>query len=99
MTQEIKKGFEKQKISLSSLKNKWNYIEPFNNLKNISGKEIIIYNSKKDIVVPYERSVNLIKEMKRIGLNPKVFTNKNLGHHLTVLKFYLSKKEFKRLIK
>ncbi|MFA5952974.1 MAG: YqiA/YcfP family alpha/beta fold hydrolase [Candidatus Pacearchaeota archaeon] len=93
-TQNIKKSFIKQGIKLKKLKILWKELEPQNNLKNLEKTKIIIFNSKSDLIIPYKRSYNLIKEMHKKRIYPKVYTNKNIGHYLTALKFYNSKKSF-----
>ena len=64
---------------------------------NLKKEKVIIFNSKSDLIVPYERSRNLIQLMKKRKIYPKVYTNKNLGHYLSILKFYFSKKIFKQI--
>ncbi|MCA9487371.1 MAG: hypothetical protein KC516_00220 [Nanoarchaeota archaeon] len=94
-TRKIRKDLIKQKISLKKLEKIWKELEPKNNLKNLENTKIIIFNSKSDLVIPYKRSQNLIKEMKKRNLKILVFTNKELGHYLTAIKIYMSKKIFK----
>jgi hypothetical protein len=88
-TQNIKKSFENQGITLKKLKELWKEIEPGNNLPLDKKKRILIFNSKCDTVIPYYGSRIFIKKIREKGLKLKVKTNSNLGHYGTIAKFYL----------
>ena len=51
-----------------------------NNLDNLKNKEIRIYIAKKDSIIPFFRSKNLVSKMK--NLNLKVKYASSLGHYL-----------------
>lgn len=88
-TQNLKDAFVKKGINLKKLKQIWKDLAPENNINKMNGKEVVIYNSKSDKVIPYWCGNRLIKKMRKIGINPIVNTNKYLGHYLTILYFYL----------
>jgi pimeloyl-ACP methyl ester carboxylesterase len=93
-TQNVRRLFEKQGITLTFLKNAWRDLAPENNFHGLDGKEIEIYISKCDINIPYRFGKRLADAMIAHGLKPRVYENKYLGHYLTVLK-YLWKGEIK----
>jgi len=92
-TRDIEEDFVKRKISLKNLKKIWKNLAPENNLNNLHNKEILIYISQSDIVVPYKNGKKLIYEMKKKKLKPIVKENKYLGHYLTIVKFCLFDRE------
>ena len=86
----IKKYLEKQGMSITKLKKLWEEMLPENNLDKLKGKELFINLSRADLVVPYANGQKLVGKMREIGLNPTVMENNNLGHYLTILKYYFS---------
>lgn len=89
---KIKSLIKKHNINFQELEKDWKDLAPRNNIDNLFGKNIEIYISKSDEVIPYKTGSKLVKEMKDRGLNPLVIKNKNLGHYLTILKFIFLKK-------
>ena len=92
-TQNLKEDFIKQGITLKKLKKIWKDLAPENNINKMGGKEIVIYNSQSDEVIPYWCGNRLVKKMRKIGINPIVKTNKYLGHYLTITHFFLFNNE------
>ena len=86
-TQNVRRLFEKQGITLPFLKEAWHDLAPENNLDGMKGKEIEIYISKYDVNIPYRLGKKLVDRMVGCGLDPHVNENKYLGHYLTVLKY------------
>lgn len=89
VTRPLRRSFESQGMDLGRLKNTWAELAPKNNISNLGTDKIRVYLSKSDKVIPYERGLMLTKEMKDIGLHPKISENKFLGHYGTLLKYYL----------
>lgn len=87
-TQFIRRAYERKGISLEKLKKSWKNLAPESNLKNLKDKEIVIYLSKSDKLVPYECGVTLLASMNKNGIKPLVRENKYLGHYLTIIKAY-----------
>ncbi|MCA9487747.1 MAG: prolyl oligopeptidase family serine peptidase [Nanoarchaeota archaeon] len=88
-TSHIGNKIKNDGIPLEKLKKIWREIEPINNLKNFENKSILIFNSKDDKIIPYDRSLNLIKEVLKKNIRCEIHTNRYLGHFGTVFKFYL----------
>ena len=91
-TQNIRRLFEKQGITLSFLQEAWQDLAPADNFEGLRGKDIEIYLSKYDLNIPYKFGKRLVDQMIAHGLNPKVKENKFLGHYLTVLKYLFNGK-------
>lgn len=91
-TTKLKQQIKKHGISLEKLEKDWKDLAPENNISGLVGKNIEIHISKSDKVIPYNNGYDLIKDMRRTGLKPKIFKNKNLGHYLTVSQFVLEEK-------
>lgn len=91
-TKKLKSKIKKENINLEELEKDWKRLDPKNNIDGLSGKDIEIYLSKSDKVIPYENGGHLIKDMKNIGLNPIFFKNNKLGHYLTIFEFIIFKK-------
>ncbi|MEI6553919.1 MAG: hypothetical protein WCO09_05120 [bacterium] len=91
-TQNIRRVLESRGVSMDGLKSAWAELAPENNLTNLVGKDITVYLSMADMVIPYEQGQKLIEGMKRQGLCPIIVKNKHLGHYVTALRFYLSPK-------
>ncbi len=91
-TKKLKSKIKKENINLRELEKDWKYLDPKNNIDSLFDKEIEIYLSRADKVIPYTNGGHLIKEMKNIGLNPTFFKNNKLGHYLTIFEFIISKK-------
>lgn len=90
LTKSIRKEYEKQKIDLPFLENQWESFAPKNNLDNLSGKDIHIYLSKADKVIPYECGIKLISLMREKNITFSFNENKYLGHYGTAYNAYFT---------
>jgi len=90
-TRKLKNQIKKHNVNLKELEKDWEKLDPKNNIDGLSNKDIEIYLSRSDKIIPYTNGNHLVKDMRGIGLNPIVFKNKRLGHYLTPLKFIFSK--------
>ena len=88
-TQHLKEIIESNGISLKDLKQKWNSLAPENNLDEMNHKEIIVYISQTDRVIPGELGERLVNRMYKENLAPFVHKNKYLGHYGTIARFYI----------
>jgi pimeloyl-ACP methyl ester carboxylesterase len=88
-TQEIRKKMEMVGVTLPFLKEQWKALAPENNINGLMGKEIIVYLSKSDEIIPYELGIQLVQKMKENKLAPLVKENALFGHYLTILGYYL----------
>ncbi len=86
-TQNVRKIFEKNGVTLDFLKEAWRDLAPEHNFSGLTGKEIEIYISKYDVNIPYRFGRKLADGMIAQGLKPVVHENRYLGHYLTVLKY------------
>ncbi len=91
-TRKLKSQIKKHHINLEELEKDWKKLDPKNNIDGLARKEIEIYLSRADKIIPYVNGNHLIKDMKDVGLNPIVFRNEKLGHYLTPLKFIITNK-------
>ncbi len=91
-TRKLRSQIKKHHINLAELEKDWKDLDPKNNIDGLSGKNIEVYLSRSDKVIPYTNGNHLVKDMKNIDLNPAVFKNNKLGHYLTSLEFILFKK-------
>ncbi|MFC1751546.1 hypothetical protein ACFLY5_00165 [Patescibacteria group bacterium] len=87
-TAHLKKLIESKGTSLRDLKQQWNSLAPENNLDGMKDKEIIVFISQTDRVIPGELGGRLIKRMHEENLSPTVYKNKYLGHYGTIVRFY-----------
>jgi len=88
-TQNIRKLYEEQGVTLPFLKDVWRGLSPESDFAGLKGKEIEVYISKADVNVPYRFGRRLVDQMTAHGLNPVVIENRFLGHYLTVVKYLM----------
>ena len=88
-SQHLKKIIESNGISLKDLKQKWHSLAPENNLDGMEKKEIIVYFSQSDRIIPGEFGECLVNKMYKKNLSPLVCKNKYLGHYGTMGKFFM----------
>jgi hypothetical protein len=89
---EIKERITSRGIHMEDLEKEWKELEPRNNVSGLTDKDIEIHLSRSDDVIPYKNGRELLSVMKKIGLKPKVFENKDLGHYLTIFNFISEEK-------
>jgi hypothetical protein len=58
---------------------------PEENLDNLKAKKIKIYLGPYDVMIPYQRGLELVKKMRKKGLKPSVKTYANAGHVETII--------------
>lgn len=87
-TQKLRKIYEKRGINSKKLQELWKELAPENNSDSLKNKEINVYISKSDKVIPYEYGKEfadcLVGRCKKL----QVEENPILGHYLSVVKFY-----------
>ncbi len=91
-TRKLRNQIAKHHINLKELEKDWQDLDPKNNINGLAGKEIEVYLSKADKIIPYKNGSYLVKDIKNIGISPVVIKNKSLGHYFTLLKFVMFKK-------
>ena len=91
-TRKLKNQIKRHHINLKELENDWKYLDPKNNIDGLFGKELEIYLSRSDKVIPYTNGNHLVKDIRDIGLNPTIIKNNKLGHYFTPLGFILFNK-------
>lgn len=89
-TDDLKREFEKKGVTMERLKEYWKDLAPENNIDKLEGKEISIFLSETDIVIPYKFGMKLVEALGKNNLPFKLKTNKHLGHYLTVANFLLN---------
>ena len=88
-TQNIKKGFEKQGLSLSNLESRWQGLAPAKNVDKLKGKEVHVILSQKDSIIPYEHGLKLVKSLKKNKVKMKVKEKKHSGHYISIMLDFL----------
>ncbi|MFH1979202.1 MAG: hypothetical protein ABII97_02375 [Patescibacteria group bacterium] len=88
-TQHLKKIIELNGIGLKDLKQQWDSLAPENNLDGMKDKEINVYISQADKIIPGELGECLVDKMYEENLLPRVYKNKHLGHYGTIARFYM----------
>jgi esterase/lipase len=93
-TDSIKKEFENKGITLSALKKYWQQLAPENNIDRLQGKEIRIFVSKSDIIIPYSYGKKLFELLKKKKYVVQYSENIFYGHLLTAYLFYLNPNKY-----
>lgn len=93
-TANLKREFERKGVTLNELKGYWKNLAPENNIDKLRGKNISIYLSKADTVIPFRFGMSLVKSLERRNLPFKLKINKHFGHYLTINNFLLRPSEF-----
>lgn len=88
-TKSLRKSLEQKGVTLDFLKDHWRNLAPENNIEGLTGKELVIYLSKADKIIPFELGNILIEKMRAKGLNPLIIENHFLGHFGTVIQYLL----------
>jgi len=70
----------KQGLTLSKLKKEWRKIAPINNIHNLKNKNILVYLSKKDEVIPFGLGKKLVREFDKKNYNYTLVVNNKLRH-------------------
>ena len=81
----FKKNILKQGIILPELKVMWQNITPINHINNLANKEILIYLSEKDEVIPINLGLQLIKAFDANNYKYTLIINKHLYHSFTCI--------------
>ncbi len=93
-TQHLKNRYEKQGFLLKKLKKGWRELAPENNIDKLKAKNVYVYLSKADVVIPYRFGNKLLEELKEKHYNVYSKINNNKGHYLTALNFYFHPKRY-----
>lgn len=89
-TESLKSEYESQGINEVILKDLWQNLDPVNNISNLNNKNIFLAVSKCDKVIPYIYGEELINEVRKLySGNMVICENHNLGHYLTVVKYFI----------
>ncbi|KKS96347.1 MAG: hypothetical protein UV73_C0011G0019 [Candidatus Gottesmanbacteria bacterium GW2011_GWA2_43_14] len=81
----VKNGIIHQGISLNKLKEKWSFLSPLNNIKNMRDRKILFYLSQKDNVIPYKLQIRLLNGLNKISNNVHVSVNHYSNHLFSAL--------------
>lgn len=77
---ELHKGFQKQKITLSELRNHWKQLNPINNIENLRDRKLLVYLAEHDDVIPYQQGLQLLTEFKKRKYSYSLRVSKKLRH-------------------
>ena len=81
----FKKGLIEQNLTLNELKEIWSSITPANNIHNLKNKNILIYLSQKDEVIPVNLGNRLVAEFKKKNYEHNLVLNNYLKHSYTCI--------------
>lgn len=93
-TQAIKREYQNKGISLENLIGYWKTIAPVNNIDKMKDKKVCIFLSKTDSIIPFYSGKKLLKELRFLGVDVSCEINRNLGHYLTTVDFYLNPEKY-----
>ena len=85
-TQNLRRAYEKQGISLKKLKSLWRSLAPENNIQNLKGKKVHVFLAKKDGVISYSTGRKLIEKMRKLRIRFALKIDKHHGHYYTIIK-------------
>ena len=84
--QEIIKKIRKNGYSLSKLRLKWKPLANVNNLNNMGKRNIMIFLSKNDRIIPYENGLDFINTLKEKNINYTLIIDNYFGHYISSFK-------------
>lgn len=79
---DFKQALVGQGLTLEKLRELWHPISPINNIDRLCGKDVLVYLSQCDRLVPYSLGWELVRCLERVGCHYRVITNNYLGHGL-----------------
>ena len=93
-TRTLRSSYRKQKIYLHNLKSSWRGLDPENNINHLNEKNLHIFLSKADGVIPYHNGHKFLEELHKQNYEVVSNINKSKGHYLTALDFYLNPRKY-----
>ncbi len=87
-TQHIREGIEQHGQDLAHVESVWNNLAPANHVRALAGKEVSIYVSVTDKIIPTRYQMEFVRAAQNANVNPKIHTT-HLGHYATIIKFCL----------
>lgn len=87
-TQGLRKKYEKEGYTKTSLENLWQSLAPEENISHFEKKHVFIALSRADKVIPFMYGKNLIEVLSGKYSLLYVEENNNLGHYLTIGKYH-----------
>ncbi len=78
-----KRLLRKQPVTLKELKREWEMISPIYHLDKLKNKQILVYLSKKDEIIPYKQGMKIVNEFKKRKYDVVLKTNINLNHYIS----------------
>lgn len=79
---DFKQALVGQGLTLERLKELWRPLSPVNNVDRLCGRDILVYLSQCDRLVPYDFGRELVLRLEEVGCHYQVITNSYLGHGL-----------------
>lgn len=73
----------KNNYTLERLQEEWKPISPRHNIDNLKNKDILVYVSKKDEIIPYYLGKQLLEAFKERNYSYKTIVNTQLNHFFT----------------
>ena len=82
---EFRRHFRRANITLSDLQKGWFDINPKNNIANIKNRNILLYLSERDEIIPYAEGLVLADSLKKNN-HLRVMVSKRLNHFYAAVK-------------
>ena len=82
----IKSVLIRKGIILKQLKHYFSIMSYKNNSRNLNKKDILIFLSRNDKIIPYNNGVKLLKLLNRDGIKYDLVINNFLGHYISGFK-------------
>jgi esterase/lipase len=95
----LKQSLIKKGITLEILQSEWQEIEPINNIDNLQGKELLIYATKSDEVIPHNQTQILLQALDQKQISYEYHDIKNLWHIPAAGYFLLKSKTYLEFLK
>ncbi|MDQ3099579.1 MAG: prolyl oligopeptidase family serine peptidase [bacterium] len=76
----FKKILQTTGITIEQLKEDWKAISPINNISNLNHRDILIYLSERDQVIPYNQGRKFLEDLKKRNYKFTLVINKKLRH-------------------
>ncbi|MDA3836457.1 MAG: hypothetical protein PF542_02440 [Nanoarchaeota archaeon] len=92
-TKWLRREFKNKGLKLNELKEYWKELAPKNNFKTKNNKNVSIYLSKEDKIIPYECGLKLVHSVEK-KQKVNYYENRFLGHYITSMKFLLFPRKF-----
>lgn len=86
LVMDIKYNLINRGITLGKLKNYFNALSYKQNSRNLKKKDVLIFLSENDQIIPYNNGIKLLKLLNQDNIKYELVTNKFFGHYISGIK-------------